>query len=96
MNVERNASVDEASSYFDNMASYVDELRKLQIELRRRIRRYVDQSVHEAGHKEAQGIAILVLVLAVSPIIIILVRNAVATIQLYSANLALKARELKK
>lgn len=35
----------------------------------------------EASDKEAIGIAILVTVLIVSPIIIILVRNVVATIQ---------------
>lgn len=38
----------------------------------------------EADHKEAIGIAILVVVLLVSPIIIILVRNAAATIQVGS------------
>jgi hypothetical protein len=63
------------------MASYVDELRKLQGVLRVKIRDYVNSNLLDASHKEAYGIAILVLVLVVSPIIIILVRNAVATIQ---------------
>lgn len=45
---------------------------------------------------ETFGIAILVVVLIVSPIIIILVRNAAATIQLYAINLAHKAKELKR
>lgn len=67
--------------YFDSMASYVDELRELQGELRKKIRDYVNSNLVDASHKEAYGIAILVLVLVVSPIIIILVRNAVATIQ---------------
>ncbi|XP_066996175.2 uncharacterized protein [Anabrus simplex] len=95
-NHSQEPSVNEAIRYFDNMASYVDELRKLQRELRVSIRDYVNSSLLDASHKEAYGIAILVLVLVVSPIIIILVRNAVATIQMYSANLAQKAKELKK
>lgn len=53
-------------------------------------------NLREASNQEAVGIAILVLVLIVSPVIIILVRNAVATIQLYAAHLAVKARELKR
>lgn len=45
---------------------------------------------------ETFGIAILIVVLIVSPIIILLVRKAVATIQMYAVNLAHKARELKR
>ena len=41
----------------------------------------VKQLLKEASDDEAIGIAILVTVIIVSPIIIILVRNAVATIQ---------------
>lgn len=41
----------------------------------------VQSLLKEASDKEAIGIAILVTVLIVSPIIIILVRNVVATIQ---------------
>jgi hypothetical protein len=80
-NSRRKKSHDIAKIYFDNVASYVDELRKLQGVLRAKIRDYVNSSLLDASHKEAYGIAILVLVLVVSPIIIILVRNAVATIQ---------------
>ncbi|XP_049809324.1 adenylate cyclase type 5 [Schistocerca nitens] len=95
-NKKRQQSVDEAIEYFDNMASYVDELRKLQRELRVMIRQYVGMSISDANRKEAYGIALLVLVLMVSPVIIVLVRNAVATIQMYSTHLAQKARELKR
>lgn len=38
-------------------------------------------TLQDASNKQAAGIAIVVLVLVISPIIIILVRNAVATIQ---------------
>ena len=80
-NSQRNKSHETAKVYFDSMASYVDELRKLQGALRVKIRDYVNSNLLDASHKEAYGIAILVLVLVVSPVIIILVHNAVATIQ---------------
>ncbi|XP_012256293.1 receptor-type guanylate cyclase daf-11 isoform X2 [Athalia rosae] len=95
-NRKRQPSVDDAIAYFDSMATYVDELRKLQRELRHMIRTYVNSNLQDASNKEVAGIAIVVLVLVISPIIIILVRNAVATIQMYAANLAQKARELKR
>lgn len=44
-------------------------------------RDYVNEDLHEAANKEALSITILVVVLLVSPVIIWLVRNAVATIQ---------------
>lgn len=59
-------------------------------------RRYVKADLKEASNKEGIGISILGLVLIISPVIIILVRNAVATIQIYSTNLAEKAKELKR
>ncbi|XP_046144969.1 receptor-type guanylate cyclase daf-11 isoform X1 [Osmia bicornis bicornis] len=95
-NQKREPRLDDAIAYFDSMATYVDELRKLQRELRHMIRDYVNSTLQDASNKEVAGIAIVVLVLVVSPIIIILVRNAVATIQMYAANLAQKARELKQ
>ncbi|KAF4519254.1 hypothetical protein B566_EDAN002142 [Ephemera danica] len=59
------------------------------------VRTIVTSTLQEASTREAEGIAILALVLVVSPIIIVLVRNAVATIQMYAASLIIKARELK-
>ncbi|KAG5886729.1 hypothetical protein JTB14_027151 [Gonioctena quinquepunctata] len=74
-------SDDEASVYFDLMANYIDELRRIQRSLRMRIQNYVNANLRASAHNEAIGIGILVLVLSLSPIIIWLVRNAVATIQ---------------
>ncbi|CAD7014704.1 unnamed protein product [Ceratitis capitata] len=85
-----------AIQYYDAMHNFTDDLRILQKALRHKIKEYVDTNLAEAANKEAVGIAILVVVLCVSPIIIILVKNAAATIQLYAVNLAQKARELKR
>uniref|UniRef100_A0A1A9VKM1 guanylate cyclase n=1 Tax=Glossina austeni TaxID=7395 RepID=A0A1A9VKM1_GLOAU len=85
-----------AMEYYDSMHNYTDDLRILQKDLRYKIKEYVDSTLYEAANKEAIGIAILVVVLCVSPVIIILVKNAAATIQMYALNLAQKAKELKR
>ncbi|KAK0174544.1 hypothetical protein PV327_010304 [Microctonus hyperodae] len=95
-NYRRQPSIDDAIVYFDSMTTYVEELRKLQRELRHMIRDHVNLTLQDASNKQAAGIAIVVLVLVISPVIIVLVRNAVATIQMYASNLAQKARELKR
>lgn len=55
---------------------YIDRTRRVSV-----CRNYVNSTLQDASNKEVAGIAIVVLVLMVSPIIIILMRNAVATIQ---------------
>ncbi|KAE8736776.1 hypothetical protein FOCC_FOCC017769 [Frankliniella occidentalis] len=95
-NLPRSSSLGEAEAYFRSMAGYLEKLRTLLKELRRKIKNYVERSLQEASSQEFIGIAILVLVLIVSPVIIVLVRNAVGTIQMYAAHLAVKARELKR
>ncbi|XP_017024987.1 uncharacterized protein [Drosophila kikkawai] len=85
-----------AIEYYELMNNYTDDLRILQKALRRMIKEYVDKTLKEADRKEAIGIAILVVVLLVSPVIIVLVKNAAATIQLYALNLSQKAKELKR
>lgn len=112
-NQKRVSSVEEAISYFDLMASYLDELRKIQNLVREKIgyqfnfqvlfiRISLEQSadfsiglffrlflcsddvnsnITNAKYSTYIGIAILAVVLVVSPVIIFLVRNATNTIQ---------------
>lgn len=98
-NEAREPNYTEALRYFDSIASYTDELRKLQRSLRvtigwvslqfidwideikRVFSDYVKGNLRDAANQEALGITILIVVLAVSPVIIWLVHNAVATIQ---------------
>ncbi|CRK87152.1 CLUMA_CG000961, isoform A [Clunio marinus] len=95
LNRKINPSIEDAIKYYGTMTFYVERLRNMHSNLRRRIKQEVRSLLKEASDKEAIGIAILVTVLIVSPIIIIFLRNAVATIQVYSMNLVQKARELK-
>nr|XP_029733821.1 uncharacterized protein LOC109405405 isoform X1 [Aedes albopictus]XP_029733822.1 uncharacterized protein LOC109405405 isoform X1 [Aedes albopictus]XP_029733823.1 uncharacterized protein LOC109405405 isoform X1 [Aedes albopictus] len=96
MNVEKKPDISTATEYYEAMAAYIDELRKLQDRIRWIIREEVQKVLDTADRMETFGIGILIVVLIVSPIIIILVRNAVATIQMYAVNLAQKAKELKR
>ncbi|KAH1000496.1 hypothetical protein HUJ05_008608 [Dendroctonus ponderosae] len=80
-NIQREPNYTEALNYFDSIALYTDELRKLQRSLRVTIGEYVSGNLRDAANQEAVGITILIVVLAVSPVIIWLVHNAVATIQ---------------
>lgn len=106
-NQKRPSSVEDAINYFDLMASYLDELRAIQNEVRKQIRYViiisktinslllyfsgvinlvifrndVNSNIQKASNSTYIGIAILVVVLLVSPIIIFLVRNATNTIQ---------------
>ncbi|KAJ6638428.1 Atrial natriuretic peptide receptor 1, partial [Pseudolycoriella hygida] len=95
-NTKINSSVENAINYFDVMSTYLDELRKIQRELRHQIRNDVIAKIRRASNSEAVGISILVVVLLVSPVIIFLVRNAANTIQMYADNLSIKAKELKR
>lgn len=49
-------------------------------------RDYVSDNLQAAANQEALGITILIVVLAVSPVIIWLVHNAVATIQVSTSS----------
>lgn len=112
-NQKRISSVEEAISYFDLMASYLDELRKIQNHVREKIgyawvkwfvkfikvhlqdcyqiyllyveysiyRNDVNENITNAKYSTYIGVAILAVVLVVSPVIIFLVRNATNTIQ---------------
>ncbi|RZF48589.1 hypothetical protein LSTR_LSTR012550 [Laodelphax striatellus] len=81
INERRPSSVNDSIHYYDLMASYIDELRVLQHKIRTEIREVVNDDLQDASRKEAVGFAILVAVLVISPVIIVLVKNAVATIQ---------------
>ncbi|XP_077297717.1 receptor-type guanylate cyclase Gyc76C [Arctopsyche grandis] len=94
-NQKRPGSVQDAIDYYDATATYVDKLRELQKEIRGFIKDSVETSITEARQNEMFGMAILVVVLVVSPIIIALVNNGLNIIQTYSKDLTKKAEELK-
>lgn len=84
-NHQRPSSVEDAINYFDTMSSYLDGLRNLQELVRRKISSDVKENIRDAKYRTYIGIAIVVIVLLVSPIIIFLVKNATNTIQVRTA-----------
>ena len=54
----------------------------------------VENNLRTAEQRQALGIFVLVIILIISPTIIILVRNATVTVQIFSLSLAKKAHEL--
>lgn len=83
-NQKRSSSVEDAINYFDLMASYLDVLRNIQEIVRSNISNDVNMNIKDAKYCTYIGIAIVVVVLLVSPIIIFLVKNATNTIQVNS------------
>ncbi|XP_040569888.1 uncharacterized protein [Lepeophtheirus salmonis] len=93
--VPRDANTDEALTFYQATYGYTEDLRVVIQDLRMRIKGIVDAELVAANQQQAFGIAILILVLIISPVIIFLVRNATVTIQVFSLSLSKKAQELK-
>lgn len=93
--VPQEANTDEALRFYQATYGYTEDLRVVIEGLRLRIKSIVVDELKAANQQQAFGIAILILVLIISPVIIFLVRNATITIQIFSLSLSKKALELK-
>nr|XP_040578040.1 uncharacterized protein LOC121126774 isoform X2 [Lepeophtheirus salmonis] len=91
----KQASPFEAFRYYQATYRYTEGLRLVLKNLRRKINKIVEKNLYSANKQQVFGIVVLVLVLIISPVIILLVRNATLTIQVFSLSLAKKAQELK-
>ena len=85
----------EALSFYQSTYGYTEDLRVVIQDLRLTIKGVVVEELAAANRQQALGVAVLILVLIISPVIIFLVRNATATIQIFSLSLSKKAVELK-
>ncbi|XP_069986991.1 atrial natriuretic peptide receptor 2-like [Penaeus vannamei] len=90
-----NGSVEVADEYLQAMGRYMQDLRKMQTSLREEIQSTVRIQLKNADSEEAISIAVLVLVLSISPVIILLVRKATYMVQVFSDTLAEKMNQLK-
>ena len=93
--VPQEPNTDEALAFYQSTYGYTEDLRVVIQDLRLRIKGIVVEELKAANQQQAFGVAILILVLIISPVIIFLVRNATATIQIFSCSLSKKALELK-
>uniref|UniRef100_A0A0P4VV91 guanylate cyclase n=1 Tax=Scylla olivacea TaxID=85551 RepID=A0A0P4VV91_SCYOL len=85
-----------ADDYFYVMVRFTDELRDIQWQLLDLIRDYMQDETWLADTKVTVSIVLLVMVLAISPVIIFLVRHATFSIQVFAATLTAKSAELKR
>merc|ERR1712172_259568 len=90
----RNPDTEEAYQFYLSTYRYTEDLRMVLSNLRGRISQIVGNELNSANEQQGLGVAVLVLVLIISPVIIFLVRSATITIQVFSLNLARKAYEL--
>ena len=88
-------NTNEALAFYQSTYGYTEDLRIVIQDLRLRIKSIVEEELESADKQQALGVAILILVLVISPVIIFLVRNATATIQIFSFSLSKKALEVK-
>lgn len=88
-------NTDKALAFYQATYGYTEDLRVVIQDLRIRIKGIVVEELKAANQQQALGVAVLILVLIISPVIIFLVRNATATIQIFSLSLSKKAQELK-
>ncbi|XP_046389565.1 receptor-type guanylate cyclase Gyc76C-like [Ischnura elegans] len=84
-----------AESYFTETSQYLGEIQRYQDLLRVLISEQMDVDLKAAEQQQAVAVALLVLVLGISPVIIFLVRNATQTIQAFGESLYTRTIELK-
>ncbi|CAM1323323.1 Uncharacterised protein g8367 [Pycnogonum litorale] len=83
-----------ATEYFYAMWGYLDALQKIQYEIREKIEKTIVSEVKASYIHVTVALAILVVVLIISPVIIVLVRMVTRTLQAFSDSLLSKTKEL--
>ncbi|XP_076069616.1 uncharacterized protein LOC143041525 isoform X2 [Oratosquilla oratoria] len=86
---------DKATEYFYAMLGYLDALQKIQYEIRAKIEFTILSEVTSSNSHVVVGIAILAVVLLISPVIIVLVRMVTRTLQAFTETLQYKTYELR-
>ncbi|XP_064096409.1 atrial natriuretic peptide receptor 1-like [Macrobrachium nipponense] len=94
-NLVANGSAETTQDYVESMGDFMNEMREVQMNLRKEIRTTVKEQLQMADSEEAVSIAVLVLVLSISPMIILLVRKATHMVEIFSDTLATKMSQLK-
>ena len=86
----------EIATYFQNSYDIMGLLRSTIITLRMEMNELIADEIKGVDREYVIGIFVLVLLFIISPMIVILVRNAVNGLQIFSASVKTKARELRK
>ena len=92
----REASSDNMFQYYINTVQIMDLMREAVLDLRSQSQAIIASEISKVNQEYVVGVFILVILFIISPMMIILVRNAVNALQLFSASVRVKARALKK
>ena len=92
----REASSENMFNYYINTVQLMDMMRKAILDLRVQSRNIIASEIYKVNQEYAVGIFILVILFIISPMMIILVRNAVNAVQLFPASVRVKAKALRK
>ena len=92
----REASSENMFNYYINTVQIMDMMRKAILDLRSQSQSIIASEISKVNQEYAVGIFILVILFIISPMMIILVRNAVNAVQLFSVSVRVKAKALKK
>ncbi|CAL4160534.1 unnamed protein product [Meganyctiphanes norvegica] len=84
-NNKREGSIDEADIYLSDMAFFLDSIRNVSILLRDNIEEIIRDDMETADIQYTMSLALLIMVLAISPIIILLVRKATTLIHVMAS-----------
>ena len=84
-----------SAQYYYSSIAYVKKIQDAKNQIRDEINKSVHEQVKLSDRQQAIGILILVIVLIVSPFMILLSRNAVQTIQIFSKSLQKKSADLR-
>ena len=83
-------------NYFEKSVNVMNQLRNITDNIRLKIEAVIKDEVFAADKDYAVGIVILTVVLFISPVIVMLIRNAVKVLQILSIALLTKRRDLKR
>ena len=95
-NLTRDSSSENMFRYYVNTVQIMDMMREAILDLKLNSKSIIAHEISKVNQEYIVGIFILVILFIISPIMIILVRNAVTAVQLFSFSVRVKARALKK
>ena len=82
--------------YFRSSLGLIDRLRIIMLEIRFSMKDIIQTEIASVDREYAFGIFVLAILFLISPLIVVLIRNAVRALQVFSSSVKSKVRDLKR
>ena len=82
--------------YFISSLGLIDRLRIIMLEIRFSMKDIIQTEIASVDREYAFGIFVLAILFLISPLIVVLIRNAVRALQVFSSSVKSKVRDLKR